>query len=65
MSADLFAALFLRDPQRRAVLDAVAALALPDWAIVDPVLQADAPLATYACGTWGPPEAEHLLEPGS
>jgi glucose-6-phosphate 1-dehydrogenase len=35
------------------------------WAIVDPVLQADAPLATYACGTWGPPEAEHLLEPGS
>jgi hypothetical protein len=33
MSADLFAALFLRDPQRRAVLDAVAALALPDWAI--------------------------------
>jgi hypothetical protein len=33
MSADLFADLFLRDPWRRAVLDAVAALALPDWAI--------------------------------
>jgi hypothetical protein len=33
MSADLFAPLFLHDPWRRAVLDAVASLALPDRAI--------------------------------
>ena len=33
------------------------------WAIVDPVLRAGAPLATYACGSWGPHEADRLLEP--
>jgi glucose-6-phosphate 1-dehydrogenase len=35
------------------------------WRIVDPLLDAwqrpDAPLAKYAAGTWGPPEADELL----
>jgi glucose-6-phosphate 1-dehydrogenase len=30
------------------------------WAIVDPILGADTPLAEYAPGTWGPPEAARL-----
>ncbi|MDQ1401922.1 MAG: glucose-6-phosphate 1-dehydrogenase [Actinomycetota bacterium] len=36
------------------------------WRIVEPVLEAwqspDVTLATYPAGTWGPPEADHLLE---
>jgi glucose-6-phosphate 1-dehydrogenase len=36
------------------------------WRIVDPILEAwadnDAPLARYAAGTWGPKEADRLLE---
>jgi len=36
------------------------------WRIVDPVLAAfedgDVPLARYEAGTWGPPEADHLLD---
>jgi glucose-6-phosphate 1-dehydrogenase len=35
------------------------------WRICDPILEAwandDAPLATYAAGTWGPSEADGLL----
>jgi glucose-6-phosphate 1-dehydrogenase len=31
------------------------------WAIVDPVLNASG-LATYECGSWGPPEANRLVE---
>jgi glucose-6-phosphate 1-dehydrogenase len=37
------------------------------WQIVDPVLQTwhgerSVPLAGYAAGTWGPKQAEHLIE---
>ena len=32
------------------------------WAIVDPVLNAPKPLATYECGSWGPDEANSLVE---
>jgi glucose-6-phosphate 1-dehydrogenase len=32
------------------------------WAIVDPVLNVPMPLATYECGTWGPAEADRLVE---
>jgi glucose-6-phosphate 1-dehydrogenase len=35
------------------------------WRIVDPILEAwadDAPLASYQAGTWGPDEADRLLE---
>ena len=32
------------------------------WAIVDPVLNEPKPLATYDCGTWGPAEADRLVE---
>ena len=32
------------------------------WAIVDPVLNELKPLATYDCGTWGPAEADRLVE---
>jgi glucose-6-phosphate 1-dehydrogenase len=32
------------------------------WAIVDPVLKAGTPLSEYVQGTWGPPEAENLLQ---
>jgi glucose-6-phosphate 1-dehydrogenase len=36
------------------------------WRIVDPVLEAfeegDLPLARYEAGSWGPPEADHLLD---
>jgi glucose-6-phosphate 1-dehydrogenase len=36
------------------------------WALVDPILQAwrggDAPVATYAAGSWGPRESDELLE---
>ena len=32
------------------------------WAIVDPALNAPLPLATYECGSWGPPEAAQLVE---
>jgi glucose-6-phosphate 1-dehydrogenase len=31
------------------------------WGIVDGVLRKDTPLYPYTAGTWGPPEAEHLL----
>ena len=34
------------------------------WRIVDPVLEADTPLYTYARGTWGPPEADALVPGG-
>jgi glucose-6-phosphate 1-dehydrogenase len=34
------------------------------WRIVMPVLEQPAPLETYAPGTWGPAEAEALLEDG-
>jgi len=33
------------------------------WAIVDPVLQAPSPLLPYDPGTWGPAEADRLVEP--
>ena len=32
------------------------------WAIVDPVLNAEAPPIEYLPGSWGPPQAERLLE---
>ena len=32
------------------------------WAIVDPVLNVPTPLATYECGSWGPPDAKGLIE---
>ncbi len=32
------------------------------WAVVDPVLGDVTPVYEYACGTWGPHEAERLLE---
>ena len=32
------------------------------WAIVDPVLNVSMPLATYDCGSWGPSEADRLVE---
>jgi glucose-6-phosphate 1-dehydrogenase len=32
------------------------------WAIVDPVLNAPRPLAMYECGSWGPDEANSLVE---
>ena len=32
------------------------------WAIVDPVLNAPKPLAMYECGSWGPDEANGLVE---
>ena len=32
------------------------------WAIVDPVLNAPNPLAMYECGSWGPDEANSLVE---
>jgi len=35
------------------------------WRIVDPILEAwadDAPLARYQSGTWGPAEADRLIE---
>jgi glucose-6-phosphate 1-dehydrogenase len=32
------------------------------WAIVDPVLDVPMPLAMYDCGTWGPAEADRLVE---
>jgi glucose-6-phosphate 1-dehydrogenase len=32
------------------------------WAIVDPVLNVPMPLAMYECGTWGPAEADRLVE---
>jgi glucose-6-phosphate 1-dehydrogenase len=35
------------------------------WAIVDPILNAPMPLATYECGSWGPPEAKQLIEDAS
>jgi glucose-6-phosphate 1-dehydrogenase len=33
-----------------------------EWAIVDPVLGADSPLYEYSPGTWGPAEAEKIIE---
>ncbi|MCC6189321.1 MAG: glucose-6-phosphate dehydrogenase [Anaerolineales bacterium] len=33
------------------------------WAVVEPVLGQAAPLAFYAPGTWGPPEAERMIVP--
>lgn len=35
------------------------------WRIVDPVLAAGTPLFEYEPGTWGPPEADSLIAPGS
>ena len=32
------------------------------WAIVDPVLNTTKPLAAYECGTWGPDEADRLVD---
>jgi glucose-6-phosphate 1-dehydrogenase len=32
------------------------------WAVVDPVLKAALPVTPYDCGTWGPTEADHLVE---
>ena len=32
------------------------------WAIVDPVLHAPSPMFTYEAGTWGPVEADRLVE---
>ena len=32
------------------------------WAIVDPVLNAPMPMATYECGSWGPSEADRLVQ---
>jgi len=44
--------LFLRD-------DSV----LRSWALVQPALDAPAPLSFYPAGTWGPPEADRLIAP--
>ena len=32
------------------------------WAIVDPVLNVETPLAGYECGSWGPPEADRMVQ---
>ena len=32
------------------------------WAIVDPVLNVETPLTSYECGSWGPPEADRMVE---
>jgi glucose-6-phosphate 1-dehydrogenase len=32
------------------------------WAIVDPVIHGPSPLYEYECGSWGPPEADRLVE---
>jgi glucose-6-phosphate 1-dehydrogenase len=32
------------------------------WAIVDPVIHGPTPLHEYATGTWGPPEADRLVD---
>jgi glucose-6-phosphate 1-dehydrogenase len=34
------------------------------WRVVDPVLQDPLPVAHYECGTWGPPEADRVIESG-
>src|SRR5262249_57592564 len=38
------------------------------WAFIDPILsgwaEQSAPVATYEAGSWGPSEADALLEPG-
>ena len=44
------------DPSLFARQDSVEAA----WGIVDPILGADTPVAEYAPGTWGPPEAARL-----
>jgi glucose-6-phosphate 1-dehydrogenase len=33
------------------------------WAIVDPVLRSDTPVAVYEPGSWGPAEADRLIAP--
>ena len=73
-----YGAAFLEDPPdayERLLLDAMIGDATlfirtdeveQAWRIVDPILQAwsdgDAPLAKYESGTWGPSEADQLLE---
>ncbi|HEX6739178.1 MAG TPA: glucose-6-phosphate dehydrogenase [Vicinamibacteria bacterium] len=32
------------------------------WAVVDPVIHGPSPLFEYDCGSWGPPEADRLVE---
>ena len=32
------------------------------WAIVDPVIHGPSPMYTYESGTWGPREADALVE---
>ena len=38
------------------------------WAFIDPILEGwrslDAPVANYEAGSWGPKEADAMLEPG-
>ena len=31
------------------------------WAIVDPVIHGPSPMFEYACGSWGPPQADSLV----
>jgi glucose-6-phosphate 1-dehydrogenase len=33
------------------------------WVVIQPALEHPAPLCTYLAGTWGPPEAAHLIAP--
>jgi glucose-6-phosphate 1-dehydrogenase len=46
------------DPQLFAREDVVEAA----WAVVDPVLTADLPVVEYQSGTWGPAEADRLVQ---
>ena len=32
------------------------------WAIVDPVIHGPSPMYEYDCGSWGPREADQLVE---
>jgi glucose-6-phosphate 1-dehydrogenase len=36
-----------------------------EWRIIDPILQSPAPVYEYDPGTWGPPEADRVIAPGS
>jgi glucose-6-phosphate 1-dehydrogenase len=33
------------------------------WALVEPVLNDPPPVTYYPAGSWGPPEADALIEP--
>ena len=33
------------------------------WRVVDPILRLDKPVNVYDSGSWGPPQANAMLEP--